>query len=137
MTILACFCTDKQLVRSTWRPKSIMTIDVFSLSLLRLYTHSSPPKYHNSTTSFRQSEFHSFSLPNSLTDIFICLLPCRHESARSTGNSEDSVSMAEDSLQCLRALSGSPAGVLYLLKYHSMQALARAYITQNSGLFNN
>jgi hypothetical protein len=41
--------------------------------------------------------------------------------------------LAADSLQCLRALAGCRAGVLYLLKYHSLQALAQAYITQNEG----
>lgn len=48
-------------------------------------------------------------------------------------STEEGCTLAEDSLQCLRALSCSPEGMQYLLKYQSLQALTQAYLVQNKG----
>ena len=42
--------------------------------------------------------------------------------------------MAEDSLQCLRAMSCSGVGVQHLIKYNTMESLAQAYVVQNEGV---
>jgi len=44
-----------------------------------------------------------------------------------------SSTIAEDALQCLRSLSSSTAGAQYLLKYHSLVPLLKAYLLQNRG----
>ena len=47
--------------------------------------------------------------------------------------SDEASGLAEDSLQCLKAISGSSDGVHYLLKHQTLQALAGAYVAQNKG----
>lgn len=87
----------------------------------RLYIHNSLVRYLYLTVSFRPGE-HITTCLALTSSVSLCV--------RST---EEGGTLAEDSLQCLRALSCSPEGIQYLLKYQSLQALVQAYLVQNEG----
>jgi len=50
-----------------------------------------------------------------------------------TRSDEAEGGLAEDALQCLKAISSSSDGVHYLLRNQTLQALAGAYVAQNKG----
>jgi len=55
VTILACFCTDEQLVYIGARAPFVTLITVFAC---RHCIRNSPPRYHNSMTSFKPGKHH-------------------------------------------------------------------------------